>query len=96
MRGYQIKNNNKLLRDAASVRFHVDSDDYFGTAATILKLLKSNLNSAIKKAPLEERALIEKTFKNLEKDLMILQNNYKIKAKTKKNQKDAKGKLNNQ
>ncbi len=96
MKNYQIKNNNKFLRDAASVRFHVESDDYFGTAATILKLLQYNLRDAIKKAPEEERALIEKTFKNLENDLMILQKNYQIKAKTKKNQKELKGKLNNQ
>lgn len=96
MKNYQIKNNNQFLRDAASVRFHVKSDDYFGTAATVLKLLKYNLKSAIEKAPKEERALIEKTFKNLETDLMLLQNNYQIKAKTKKNQKELKGKLNNQ
>jgi len=96
MEKYLIKNNYQFLRDAASVRFHVDNDDYFGTAATILKLLKNNLDLAIKKAPPEERALIEKTFKNLEKDLMILQNNYQIKARTKKNQKEPKGKVKSQ
>lgn len=96
MKTYQINNNRQFLRDAASVRFHVDNDDYFGTAATILKLLKHNLEPAMKKAPEEERVLIEKTFKNLEADLMILQNNYQIRAKTKKNQKELKGRLNNQ
>jgi hypothetical protein len=96
MKNYQIKNNNKFLHDAASVRFHVESDDYFGTVATILKLMQYNLRDAIKKTPKEERVLIEQTFKNLGEDLIILQNNYQIKAKTKKNQKELKGRLNSQ
>lgn len=61
-----------------SVKFHVKADDYFGTTATILKLMQYNLRDAIKKAPEEERALIEKTFKNLGKDLIFLQEGYKI------------------
>ena len=61
-----------------SVKFHVKSDDYFGTVATILKFMQYNLRDAIKKTPKEERALIEKAFKNLGKDLMILQERYQI------------------
>lgn len=61
-----------------SVKFHVKSDDYFGTVATILKLMQYNLRDAIKKTPKEGCALIEKTFKNLENDLMFLQRDYKI------------------
>lgn len=61
-----------------SVKFHVKSDDYFGTVATILRLMQYNLRDAIKKVTKEERVLIEQTFKNLGKDLMILQEKYKI------------------
>ncbi len=94
---YQIKKiEPKIIKDEASVRFHVDNNDYFGTAATILKLLKQHLDRAIKKAPKEERALINKTFKNLEKDLIILQNNYQIKANQKKGKTEVNGKLKSQ
>lgn len=61
-----------------SVKFHVKSDDYFGAVATILKLMQYNLRDAIKKAPKEERVLVQKTFRNLANDLMFLQRNYKI------------------
>lgn len=94
---YQInQSRTKQLRDAASVRFHVDNDDYFGTAATVLRLLQKYLDEAIKKTPLEERALIQKTFKNMQKDLMILQNNYQIKASQKKGNSKPKDELKSQ
>lgn len=94
---YQLKKINPLIiKDETSVRFHVDNNDYFGTAATILKLLKKYLDQAIKKTPKEERVLINKTFKNLEKDLIILQNNYQIKANQKKGKTEVIGKLKSQ
>lgn len=51
-----------------SVKFHVESDDYFGTLATILGLLRQTSN--IGKG--------NKILKRLEKDLMFLQKNYRI------------------
>lgn len=96
MNNYKIKSNYKLLRDASSVRFHAENDDYFGTAATTLRLLKDSLSELIAKSPAEDRDLINKTFNNLENDLMILQNNYLIVAKKKASQKSPKGRLNSQ
>lgn len=94
---YKIKKTKpQLLKDEASVRFHVDNNDYFGTAATILKLLKQHIDQVIKKTPKEERMLINKSFKNLEADLIILQNNYQIKANQKKGKTEVKGKLKSQ
>jgi hypothetical protein len=52
-----------------SIKFHIESDDYFGTIATVLSLIKQtpeNINKHIK------------SFDKLEKDLMFLQKNYKI------------------
>lgn len=57
-----------------SVKFHIKSDDYFGTIATILSLIKQStehVNSHIK------------SFNKLEKDLMFLQKEYKIIKKDK-------------
>ena len=95
-KNYQLQANARLLKDAASVRFHVENEDYFGTAATLVRLLQEQLKVEIKSAPAPERALIEKAFKNLETDLLILQKNYQIKAKKKKSQEGAKGKLKSQ
>ena len=53
------------------LEFHIEQDDYFGTLATILSLLKQNLSN-------------DKTLKRLDlldikvTELMYLQNNYKI------------------
>lgn len=63
-----------LVRDEASVKFHVKSGDYFGTIATVLSLLKQQ----IKKNGAKNAALLKKTLKNLENDLMFLQKNYHI------------------
>lgn len=62
-----------LVRDEASVKFHIKSGDYFGTIATVLSLLKQQ----IKKDGVKNAALLN-TFNNLEKDLMFLQKNYHI------------------
>jgi hypothetical protein len=71
---YHIASPLWLLKDEASVRRHVQSDDYFGTIATVLSLLKQQ----IKKDGAKNAALLDKTLKNLETDLMFLQKNYRI------------------
>lgn len=93
---YKINKVIRQIKDAQSVRFHVESDDYFGTTATLVKLLQQYLKDAISKTPAKERELIETTFKNIESDLLLLQNNYQIKAKKSQGKAEAKGKLNNQ
>ena len=52
-----------------SVKFHVTSDDYFGTVATIVGLIRY-LPENIKQNA--------KALNRLEKDLMFLQREYKI------------------
>lgn len=93
---YQIKPVKHYIRDAKSVKFHVENNDYFGTAATLLGLIRESLSSEIKKTPEKNWAPIERTFKNLEQDLLILQKNYHIKANKKKTQAEPKGKLKSQ
>ena len=53
-----------------NLEFHIKSNDYFGTLATILNLIEQN-NQLAK----EER----KALNNIVKDLMHLQENYIIK-----------------
>jgi len=53
-----------------SLKFHIKHQDYFGTMATILSLIRQE------KEKLEARH--NKTFKRLEKKLVYLQNNYQI------------------
>lgn len=96
IKNYQIRSATQLLRDAKSVKFHVENDDYFGTAATLLQLIRQNLAEQTKSASREDWTLIEKTFKNLEQDLLLLQKNYHIKANKKTSQTAAKGKLKSQ
>lgn len=55
-----------------SLEFHVKSDDYFGALATILGLIRQNIEKG------EDDKLNIKTLRNVEKDLMYLKNNYKI------------------
>lgn len=52
-----------------SVKFHIESSDYFGTLATVLSLIKQSPGN-IKE---HERGL-----NNVIKDLMYLQKEYKI------------------
>lgn len=66
-----------LVRDEAGVKFHIKSDDYFGTIATVLNLLKQK----IRKDGRSDAAVLGKTLKNLEKDLLFLQKNYEIKPR---------------
>lgn len=80
------------VRDEASVKFHVENDDYFGTIAAVLSLLKQK----IKKDSRPEAATLEKILKNLEEELMYLQKNYQINPKRKEKKRIPKGKLTNQ
>jgi len=70
---YQITPILWLVRDEAGVKFHVKSDDYFGTIATVLSLLKQQI-----KKDGHSPAAVQKTLNNLERDLLFLQKNYQI------------------
>jgi len=89
---YKIKPLILLLRDEASVKFHVASADYFGTMAAVLELMSDD----IKKGGQENKAVLFKTILSLKKDLLFLQKNYQIKPKTKKRNITPKGKLKSQ
>jgi hypothetical protein len=52
-----------------SVKFHIKSDDYFGTLATVLSIIKQN--------PEHIKEHI-KFINKIEKDLMFLQKKYRI------------------
>lgn len=80
---YQITPRLRLIKDETSVKFHVKSEDYFGTIATVLNLLKQQ----IKKDRHLNTAVLEKTLKNLEDDLLFLQKNYRIGLKSQSNPK---------
>ncbi|MFA6417080.1 MAG: hypothetical protein WCW61_02705 [Patescibacteria group bacterium] len=60
-----------------SIKFHIESKDYFGTIATILSLVKQNIN----KKELEKTNI--NILKNLEKDLIFLQKEFQIVKKNK-------------
>lgn len=68
---YKIKNYNWLLSDEKSVKFHVESDDYFGTLATILSLWQ------------QKQEWPDNNYKELHDDLIHLQKKYQIKKRTK-------------
>jgi hypothetical protein len=63
-----------LVRDEAGVKFHVKSDDYFGTIATVLSLLEDE----IKKDGIKNPVILRRALKNLTKDLLFLQKYYQI------------------
>jgi hypothetical protein len=67
---YKIKSYNFLLSDEKSVEFHVGSDDYFGTLATILSLWQ------------QKKEWPEENYQELHDDLMLLQKKYQIKKRT--------------
>lgn len=66
---YSISSPILLVSDPKSVRWHIVQDDYFGTIATILSLIKQRL-------PQEKE--VGETLNNLEKDLVFLQKRYTI------------------
>lgn len=89
---YKIKPLFLLVKDEKSTNFHIKNDDYFGTIATILNLLRQE----IKKNNYPNGSALNKTLNNLEKDLLFLQKNYQINPKTKNKNKTPNGKLINQ
>lgn len=91
-KNYKIKSLTLTLHDESSVRFHVKNDDYFGTIATIISLLKQETNNC----HLKNQTKINTAFKNLEKDLMFLQKNYQINPKTNQKKTKPPGKLQSQ
>lgn len=86
---YQIKPLFLLVQDEAGTKFHVKNDDYFGTIATILSLIKQE----IKKGGSVRSAALNKTLNNLEKDLLFLQKNYQINPRIKNKNKTPNGRL---
>jgi len=57
--------------DKENLKFHIDKNDYFGTLATVLDLVRQNLNPYTQK---EERKIL----KDKVNELMHLQDKYKI------------------
>ena len=93
---YKISSHPQVVQDKTSTKFHVRHNDYFGTIATVLRLIKEELQET--KNFTENN--LEKIFIELEKDLLFLQKNYYIQAQNKpkiknKNNKP-KGKLKSQ
>lgn len=58
-----------LIKDEASIKFHAEADDYFGTLATTLSLWK------------QEGVWPETEYQALQKDLKHLQAEYLIRKK---------------
>ena len=54
-----------------NLQFHIKSDDYFGTLATVIDLVKQNLN------PFKQKQE-KKTLEDKVKELIYLQKNYRI------------------
>jgi len=71
---YSIKPLVWLVKDEASTRFHVEQDDYFGTIATIISLIRQK----IEKNPAAYAPDFKAALLNLEHDLTWLQTNYQI------------------
>lgn len=89
---YQLDPLCWLIKDEAGVKFHVKNNDYFGTIATIIGLIKQQ----IKNDADPRGAVFQKIFSNLEADLMYLQKKYQINPKTKNKNNKPKGKLKSQ
>ncbi len=62
------------MRDFNGFKFHIKSDDYFGTLASILTIVNEKKDSRDK----SDLKLINRILKNVIKDLIYLQKNYKI------------------
>lgn len=89
---YNFNNIILLVQDKESVKYHISQDDYFGTIATIISLIKQD----IYKNPTKYSPDFKKILQNLEKDLVWLQENYQIIPKIKKKNKIPKGSEKNQ
>ena len=73
-RRYTIISRPVLLRDEASVRRHLEDDDYFGTIATILSLIKEQLA----KDPQKNIQTIIFLLEEIQRDLTALQASCRI------------------
>jgi hypothetical protein len=71
-----LKKYHNLICDKNSTNFHIKAKDYFASLATILDLLSQN-NSLTEKE-------IKNILKSLAKDLLYLQENYRIVEKNNK------------
>lgn len=78
---YEINPSFYLIHDKKSVNFHVQENDYFGTLATIVELMNQN-------NVLEDKKELKKLLKRLKKDLLYLQENFIIKKKLNKEEKN--------
>lgn len=94
---YQLNSQLLWAQDEKNAQAHIKHDDYFGTVATVLNLIKQALR--------EDRPmnlnLIRETLQDLEKELSFLQANYLInpnhnKPATRNKNRIPKGKLINQ
>lgn len=67
-------NKIKILNTARkeSLFFHIKSDDYFGTLATVLDLMRQDI---LKQGFLKTQA---KTLNRIKKDLLLLQKDFRI------------------
>lgn len=76
MSQYQLQSGLGLsfIKDKETVDFHVKKNDYFGTLATIVKLLQEDF-------AIQNPDTLKKTLKQLEEDLFYLQKNFKIEKK---------------
>lgn len=70
-----LKKYHNLICDKKSTNFHVKAKDYFGSLATILNLLSQSNNLTEKE--------IKNILKSLARDLVYLQENYRIIEKNK-------------
>jgi len=71
---YRITPAIRFVKDEATTKFHVQHDDYFGTMAAILSLVKQKIDDR----EFKNQKLLRETLENLEKDLSWLQKNYRI------------------
>lgn len=79
---YEIKPIYLSLKDEKSVKYHVKKKDYFGTIATILKLIIDNFND--KEDVWKSKTLTKTALNNLIADLQFMQENYEIRPKLEK------------
>jgi hypothetical protein len=63
------------------IQHHIQFNDYFGTLATVIDLVRQALQKDLEESAKLRRGQI-KTLNKLKNDLMFLQNNYQITKKT--------------
>ena len=64
------------------IQFHIKSDDYFGTLATVLDLIAQTIEQDSQKI-ISSKKRQAKIINRLKKDLVFLQDNYQIIKKAK-------------